>query len=178
MPVVTVNLTATGEMAQRPLLWRLGRLFHVVTHIRRARITEEVACLTVDIEGSQNEVTQAKAYLHALGLMPGESGENLPVPSTLPQPPETTVSQSVTIRVRIATVAAEQNRAPLLYRVGKDFDVVVNIVRAAFDEEEGGYFEVDLSGPLSEVQRAIAYLHTTGVQVYPYQRSVTDYSNL
>lgn len=185
MPVVTLNVEATGEMAQRPIVWRLGRLFHVVTHIRKARVSESSACLQLDVEGSTNEVEQAKAYLQSLGLLFGEgqgtaqeSGENLPTPPSALANLENTVSQSVAVRVRIMPVTSSQAKAPLLYRVGRDFDVVVNIVSAAFDEEQGGYIEVVLSGPLSEVQRAIAYLHSTGLEVYPYERSVTDYSNL
>ncbi|HZP84070.1 MAG TPA: NIL domain-containing protein, partial [Chthonomonadaceae bacterium] len=86
--------------------------------------------------------------------------------------------QPNTIYVRLTTVTPEQAHAPLLHRVGKDFNVVVNIERAAFDDEEGGWIEITLSGPLTEVQRAIAYLHTTGIHVNPRQRSVTDYGNL
>ena len=56
--------------------------------------------------------------------------------------------------------------------------MVVDIEQAEFDDEEGGRIEVTLSGALNAVQRAIAYLHTTGLHVNPHQRSVTDDSNL
>jgi hypothetical protein len=94
------------------------------------------------------------------------------------RPPEDTVSRANTITVRLDTVSTEQGGVPTLYRVGKDYNVVVNLERAAFDNEEGGYVEIAISGPLEDVQRAIAYLHTTGLHVNPYQRSVTDYRNL
>ena len=80
--------------------------------------------------------------------------------------------------MRLTTVNPEQGQVPALYRIGRDFGVVVNLRRAEFDEEEGGSVEVEISGILFDVQRSIAYLHTTGLHVNPRQRSVTDYSNL
>lgn len=81
------------------------------------------------------------------------------------------------VRVRIATRTADQADAPILYRLCKDFHIVPNLRRARVSEE-GGYMEVDLEGPVEEVQKAIAWLHTTGLQVDAIDRSVGDGSNL
>jgi len=75
------------------------------------------------------------------------------------------------ITVRITTRTPEQARQPVLYRLGKDFNVVPNIRRAQITEDFG-WAEVDLEGPLEEVQRAIAWLETTGLGVDALQRSV------
>jgi len=175
MPVVTVELNADRKAADQPILWRLGKLFNVVTNIRRARVTEDYAYIALTLEGSTQEIEQATGYLRALGLLRGAEAAAPPPDAA---PPEASVPQPNTIYVRLTTVTPEQAHAPLLHRVGKDFNVVVNIERAAFDDEEGGWIEITLSGPLTEVQRAIAYLHTTGIHVNPRQRSVTDYGNL
>lgn len=175
MPAVTVELTARQDTVGQPIIWRLGKLFNVVTNIRRARVSDDYGHVALLIEGSTAEVDQATNYLQSLGLLAGEA-TGAPVPIGVL--PEDTIAQPNTIYVRLTPINAPQMQAPLLYRVGKDFTVVVNIERAAFDQEEGGYVEVALSGPLAEVQRAIAYLHTTGCHVNPRQRSVTDYSNL
>jgi hypothetical protein len=175
MPVVTVELNATKEYAEQPLVWRLGKLFHVVTNLRRARITEDYAYLALDIEGSNPAVTEATGYLHALGLIPqGETTFALPAGPL----PDTEMPRPSAITVQIRTVNAAQAHAPILYRIGKDYTVVVNIERAALDEEEGGMVEITISGLLADVQRAIAYLHTTGLLINPLQRSVSDRSNL
>lgn len=173
MPVVTLELTAKQDTVGQPILWRLGKLFNVVTNIRRARISEDFGQVAVNLEGSKEEVEQAMNYLHSLGLC--DEGQNASLP---PIRPEDTLSQPNAIAMRLTTVTDAQAHFPILYRVGKDYSVVVTIQRAAFDDEEGGYMEITLSGPLAEVQRAIAYLHTTGINVFPFQRSVTDYSNL
>ena len=175
MPLVSLELNAPKELVAEPIIWRLGRLFNVVTNIRRARITEDYGYVLLSVEGSTEEVTQTKDYLRSLGLLnDGETG-------TAPRasvPPEDSVVQSNTIYVRVATVNAAQGHVPTLYRAGKEVNAVINVEFAAFDEEEGGAMELSISGPLGEVQRAIAYLHTTGIHVNPRQRSVSDNGNL
>ncbi|HLK61655.1 MAG TPA: NIL domain-containing protein [Chthonomonadaceae bacterium] len=173
MSQVNVELNARKEMVDQPILWRLGKLYNVVVNIRRARITEDYGYVSLDIEGSPSEIEQATNYLKGLGLLSGKAEG--PVNT---EQPETRIAQKVTIDVRLSTVNAAQGHVPILHRVGKDYNVVVNIERAAFDDEEGGMIEITISGALLEVQRAIAYLHTTGLHVSPRQRSVTDYSNL
>ena len=175
MPLITVNINASSDVARLPLVWRLGRKFNVVTNVKRARVSPDFAYVALDVEGSTQEVEQATGYLRGLGVT-GETGTALAVAKSAE--PEDTVSKANTIYVRLDAVNQAQYGMPILYRVGKDFNVVVNIYDAGFDEEEGGYVEVALSGPLGEIQRAIAYLHTTGIHVDPRQRSVTDYGNL
>lgn len=174
MAVQTVELNARQNTVGQPIFWRLGKLFNVVPNLRRARVTEDYAYSLLDLSGSTQEIEQAMNYLRGLGLTGGAETPSL----TSVAAPEDEIEQANSISLRLSTVQPEQATVPALYRIGKDFDLVVHIDRAAFDEEEGGWVEITLSGPLVEVQRAIAYLHTTGLHVNPFQRSVTDYSNL
>ncbi|NLH98820.1 MAG: hypothetical protein GX446_04930 [Chthonomonadales bacterium] len=81
------------------------------------------------------------------------------------------------IQVRIATRTPDQANEPIVHRIGHDFRVVTNIRRAQISEE-GGFLDIDIEGALPEVQRAIAWLQTTGLSVSAQQRSVGDGSNL
>lgn len=177
MPHVNVELNAQKEVVNQPILWRLGKLFNVVTNIHRARVTEDYGYVSLELEGSTAEVEEATSYLQGLGLLSGKG--TAPTASTLP---ETSILRPITIPITIyvslTTVNPEQGQSSILHRVGKDYNIVINIEQAAFDEEEGGSIDITISGALLEVQRAIAYLHTTGLRVNPRQRSVTDYSNL
>lgn len=175
MPQLSIELNAKRDVVGLPIIWRLGKLFNVVTNIRRARITEDYGYVALDLEGSTAEVEQATEYLRALNILTDQPAKT---PSAAVAAPEKSVAQTSAIFVRLSTVNAQQGHEPILYRVGKDVNVVVNLETALFDEEEGGNVEVTLSGALIEVQRAIAYLHTTGLSVSPRQRSVTDLSNL
>jgi L-aspartate semialdehyde sulfurtransferase ferredoxin len=75
------------------------------------------------------------------------------------------------ITVQINTRTSNQVKEPILYRLGKDFDVVTNIRRAQVTDDYG-FAEVDIEGSLEEVQRAVSWLHTTGLNVNALQRSV------
>ncbi len=60
---------------------------------------------------------------------------------------------------------------PWLWRLGQDFKVKVNIVKANIDTDFG-WVHVRLDGPVEEVQRATAWLMTTGMHVEALQRAV------
>lgn len=82
------------------------------------------------------------------------------------------------ITVQVSTRTSEQVKEPVLYRLGKDFNVVTNIRRAQVTEDSA-FVEVEIDGSLEEVQRAISWLHTTGLHIDAQQRSVgTDTVNL
>jgi len=169
MPLVTVELNARKDLLGQPILWRLGKMFNVVTNILRARISGDYGHVALSLEGSTGEVEQAQEYLRSLGVLGDAPGSTTPRTGSAPE---------AAISILLKTVNPAQGHAPILYRVGKDLNVVVNIQTAFFDDEEGGQVEITLAGALLEVQRAIAYLHTTGLQVNPRQRSVSDNGNL
>lgn len=60
---------------------------------------------------------------------------------------------------------------PWLWRLGREFDVQVNIVRANIDSDFG-WVHIRLSGATEEIQRATAWLMTTGLHVEAQQRAV------
>jgi ABC-type methionine transport system ATPase subunit len=65
------------------------------------------------------------------------------------------------------TARREAVDEPWLWRLGREFDVKVNIVKANIDTDQ-----VRLEGPLEEIQRAIAWLMTTGLHVEALERAV------
>jgi AhpD family alkylhydroperoxidase len=78
-----------------------------------------------------------------------------------------------TVHIKIATVARDQVRVPWLWRLGRDFDLQVNILKANIDEDFG-WALLELQGSAEEIQRATAWLHTTGLHVEPVERSVSE----
>lgn len=53
---------------------------------------------------------------------------------------------------------------PLVYHLGKDFDIVPNIRRAVIAEDHGN-MDIELVGEEDEIQRVIEYLRDRGVEV-------------
>jgi ABC-type methionine transport system ATPase subunit len=60
---------------------------------------------------------------------------------------------------------------PWIWRLSRDFTVKVTIKKANVDTDYG-WMQVELEGPLEEVQRATAWLMTTGLHVEAVQRAV------
>ena len=69
------------------------------------------------------------------------------------------------------TAGKDAVREPWLWRVARDFNVRVNIKKANIDTDYG-WVQVELEGPVEEIQRATAWLMTTGLHVEAQQRAV------
>lgn len=69
------------------------------------------------------------------------------------------------------TAGKDQASEPLLWKLSHDFNVRVNIKRASIDTD-AGWAQVELQGPIEEIQRATAWLMTTGAHVEASKRAV------
>lgn len=69
------------------------------------------------------------------------------------------------------TARDEQARQAWIWRLCRDFDLTVNIVSANV-EPEFGTMHIQVEGEVEEIQRATAWLMTTGMHVDALQRSV------
>lgn len=57
---------------------------------------------------------------------------------------------------------------PVVFELGKKFDVVTNIRQASVDEEIG-VLSVEIDGERPEIERAIEWLEEIGVKVEPVE---------
>lgn len=62
---------------------------------------------------------------------------------------------------------------PLIYKVGHQFKVVTNI-RGASISNDLGLVAVEIEGTRAEIDRAIDWLRTQGVQVEPIEKNVIE----
>jgi len=62
-------------------------------------------------------------------------------------------------------------KEPWLWQLCRDFSLQVNLKKASVDTDYG-WVQVELSGPIEEIQRATAWLMTTGLHVEAEQRAV------
>jgi L-aspartate semialdehyde sulfurtransferase ferredoxin len=60
---------------------------------------------------------------------------------------------------------------PWISTLCRDFNILVRIVKASVDTDFG-WFHLQLEGPAEEIQRATAWLMTTGMHIAAEQRSV------
>ncbi|CAN1519238.1 NIL domain containing protein [Fimbriimonadaceae bacterium] len=69
------------------------------------------------------------------------------------------------------TGGREHVQEAILWRLCREFNVKVNIQKANVDVDFG-WVQVELEGPVEDIQRATAWLMTTGLHVEALQRAV------
>ena len=73
-------------------------------------------------------------------------------------------------RVRL-TFPADLVTEPIIYLIGRNFDVVTNIRRANI-VRDAGWVILEISGENPEIDRAIQYMEERGVTVEPVEGDV------
>ena len=63
-----VFLTFPQTLVKEPILWKIGQEYQVVTNIRGASITEEVALLALMLEGEPDNLDKAIDVLEERGV--------------------------------------------------------------------------------------------------------------
>ena len=63
-----VYLTFPQQVIHEPVLYQVGKEFKVVTNIRGASVTDEIAIMALELEGEDAEIDRAVAYLKGRGI--------------------------------------------------------------------------------------------------------------
>ena len=74
------------------------------------------------------------------------------------------------LRVRL-TFPSNLIQEPIVYRLVKDFDIVINIRRADVKADHG-WMVLELEGDEGVLERGVRWLKDRGVQVDPIERDV------
>ncbi len=71
------------------------------------------------------------------------------------------------------TFSRENVREPIIWKLGRKFDVVTNI-RTAEVKQDMGLVGLELEGAQATVEEALRWLKSRGVQVDPIEQSVIE----
>jgi ABC-type methionine transport system ATPase subunit len=83
-------------------------------------------------------------------------------------------SQGPVVRQRIyLTYPTDLIKEPIIYELGKQFELVTNI-RGANISDTMGLVALELDGSRSEIDRAIEWLRERGVTVEPIEKNVIE----
>ena len=80
------------------------------------------------------------------------------------------MAKTTRMRVRL-TFPAHLIQEPIVYRLVKDFDIVINIRRADV-KADYGWMALELDGEEAQLERGVKWLKEKGVQVDPIERDV------
>ena len=68
MSRIRFHLTFPEHLVQEPVIYRLGQQFGVVTNIRRASIEERFGWVILEMDGTENDIARAVAWLAEQGI--------------------------------------------------------------------------------------------------------------
>jgi len=78
------------------------------------------------------------------------------------------------LRLRVyLTFSAENVREPIIWKLGREFEVVTNI-RTAEVRDDMGLVGLELDGEREVVEQAVRWLEGQGVHVEPIEQSVLE----
>lgn len=61
---------------------------------------------------------------------------------------------------------------PITYRLVKDYNLIINILRAQVEPGESGHLVLELEGSREKIDRGISYLKEQGVEVRPLAQDI------
>ena len=63
-----VYLTFQKDLIQKPLVWQLGHDFDIVTNIRLATVSGDVALVGLGLEGTEEEIKRGLTWIESQGV--------------------------------------------------------------------------------------------------------------
>ncbi|MCC6179891.1 MAG: NIL domain-containing protein [Chloroflexi bacterium] len=63
-----MKFTFPGELITQPVIYTMGKEFHVVTNIRRANVMDDRGFMVLEISGSDREIERAIAWAKEQGV--------------------------------------------------------------------------------------------------------------
>jgi len=68
MMKMRVKLTFPQNLIKEPVIFSMAKQFNVMPNIRRARITETVGEMVLEIEGQQDDIEKGIAFVRGKGI--------------------------------------------------------------------------------------------------------------
>jgi molybdopterin synthase sulfur carrier subunit len=71
------------------------------------------------------------------------------------------------------TFPEQKIKEPIIYQIGKDFQIITNIRKADVDEKTG-WMDLEFTGEIDEIEKAVSALKKRGVTVDPIERDIIE----
>ena len=68
MPKVMIHLIFQQKLIKEPVIYTMAKKFDVIPNIRRAKVTEEVGEMTLELDGTKENLEAGRKYLEKTGI--------------------------------------------------------------------------------------------------------------
>ncbi len=63
-----IHLVFPQKLIKRPVVYTMAKKFDIIPNIRRARVTESIGEMTLELSGEKENLEKAKGYLERAGV--------------------------------------------------------------------------------------------------------------
>ncbi|MBF0169549.1 MAG: hypothetical protein HQK87_00425 [Nitrospinae bacterium] len=158
------SVTGSPELIKEPVLFTLVKRHGLTVNVYRAHIDQDKSWIIVSLDGSDAAVDAAILDITCRGAIAAEGGIEM-----LETGEPTRV---ITLRVRL-TFPPSEVKKPVFTEIVRRFNVVINVRRAAINNDRG-WADWEIAGPVDEVDAALAAVRQTGVGVAPVEGNVIE----
>ncbi|MFC1623999.1 NIL domain-containing protein [Candidatus Omnitrophota bacterium] len=68
MPKIMVHLIYPQKLIKDPVIYTMAKKYDVIPNIRRAKVTEEIGEVTLELSGTKENLEQGRRYLEKAGV--------------------------------------------------------------------------------------------------------------
>jgi len=68
MPKKMVHLVFPQKLIKKPVIYMMAKKYNVIPNIRRAKVTETVGEVTLELSGTKENLEKAGKYLERIGI--------------------------------------------------------------------------------------------------------------
>lgn len=170
-----LELTFPAKKVTEPILCRMGRTFPIVYSIDRANVSHHQGHFHLTLLGDEAQVKAAEAFLREQGVQVNVLGSG-PFTGELPPTPKQEKGrpgEPVVARKLWLTFVGRTLNRPMIWEMASRYDVTFD-VRQSSTGEVVEIMALLLEGPESQVNAAMRFLESKGVEVEPIEKSVIE----
>lgn len=68
MAKIIVHLVFPQKLIKQPVVYTMAKKFNVIPNIRRAKVTETIGEMTLELSGAKQNLEKASKYLEKIGI--------------------------------------------------------------------------------------------------------------
>ena len=170
-----LELTFPAEKVTKPILSEMARKHPVVFWIDQANVSQRQGHFHFTLAGGDSDVDAAEAFLRerGVGVNALSSGPFQRVMPDWPKREAVSADEPIVSRKLWLTFVGDVRNAPTIWEMNSRFDVTFD-VRQSSTSDRVEIMAILLAGPRGQVDGAMAFLESKGVEVEPIEKSVVE----